>query len=767
MPSRIAPILVLAVLIVANARVTLAEIEAEQVRSAINRGVQFLKDEQQRNGNWPDYGGFAGGVSSLCTLALINSGVPTDDEKIQKALSYLRNLKTDKTYSVALQLMALAAAEPKAHLLLIKRNAKWLEDSQLQKGPNAGAWSYPGTAGDNSNTQFALLALHEAERAGVTVNRKTWRLSLDYWIKSQNADGSWGYMPGDSGAGSMTCAGIASMIIATGALSKGDAEFSGGRVKCCGEQEPNEAVDRALEWMARNFTVNANPAVGGRQSWVLYYLYGVERVGRMTARRFIGDHDWYREGAEKLVRDQVRFANYWKGLGLAEDNPHVGTSLALLFLSKGRRPVLVAKLKHGPEGDWNHHRNDLANLTMYVESQWKRELTWQVIDPQVATLEDLMQSPVLFFNGKLAPEFTDKQQELLRDYVDRGGFIFAEACCGGQLFEQGFRQLMSKVFPENEYKLQLLPPEHPIWRAEQPVDPQYVRPLWGIDIGCRTSVVLCTEDLSCYWELARSGREARFPPDVSRQIAAAQTMGINVLAYATNREVKFKEEGFSTDAATSAADNFDRGKIYVAKLKHPGGCNAAPTALSNLLRVAGEKKQLRVSTDPDETSLSDEKLFKYHLVFMHGRHSFRLTESERKQFKKYLENGGMLFADAICSSPEFAAAFRREMQILFTELPLERIPPKHPLFSAEYGGDDLSVVSRRQPQSGDGPLTASIREGEPFLEGIKSGDRYGVIFSRYDISCALENHESLECEGYLRQDAARIGLNVIMYSLHQ
>jgi len=41
-----------------------------------------------------------------------------------------------------------------------------------------------------------------------------------------------------------------------------------------------------------------------------------------------------------------------------------------------------------------------------------------------------------------------------------------------------------------------------------------------------------------------------------------------------------------------------------------------------------------------------------------------------------------------------------------------------------------------------------------------------VIFSPYDISCALEQHESLECRGYTRKDAARLGLNVLYYSLN-
>ena len=58
-----------------------------------------------------------------------------------------------------------------------------------------------------------------------------------------------------------------------------------------------------------------------------------------------------------------------------------------------------------------------------------------------------------------------------------------------------------------------------------------------------------------------------------------------------------------------------------------------------------------------------------------------------------------------------------------------------------------------------------MREGEPELEGIEIGGRLAVIFSPYDISCALEQHESLQCPGYTREDAARIALNVLMYSL--
>jgi len=750
-----------------------AEISPEQVRTSIERATAFLKRQQNPNGTWPEHTGYVGGVTSLVTLALLNAGVDPQEPGMQKALAYLRILEPKQTYVVSLQTMVLCMAEPKKDLLVIRRNAKWLEDRQVSSGDTKGAWSYPHPAaanGDPSNSQFALLALYEAERVGVPVTDKTWRMALDYWERIQNEDGSWRYNRSNPATGSMTCAGIGSVIIAAGQLSSGDARVVNGKVECCGKQETNQVIERGLQWLEDHFSVQGNPTDKGPvQANLLYYLYAVERIGRMSARRFIGQHDWYREGSEMLVRSQDNLSGYWKGTGNAESNELIGTSFGLLFLAKGRRPILVAKVKHGPGDDWNHHRQDLAHLTSYIEKKWERDLTWQVVNPAAATVEDLLQAPVLFINGTQAPLFTAEEKKRLRDYVDRGGFIFAEACCGGVAFDEGFRALIHDMFPEPEYKPRLLPPEHPIWRAEEPVDPQYMRPLWGIDVGCRTSIVFCPEDLSCYWELGQTGHRHPLPPEVAGEVAAVSAIGANVMAYATNRELKYKFENFTTPGGNAPKDDFDRGKLYVAKLLHPGGCNTAPGAVPNLLRVAGEKLQLRVDSEPREIALTDPKLFHYHLVFMHGRHDFRLTPQERKQLKAYLERGGMLFADSVCSSREFTEAFVRELNTIFPQQQLQRIPPRDPLFSPQFGGDDLSKVERREPGRGgdNGPLKSQVRETEPYLEGIKLGERYAVIFSPFDVSCALENRESLECAGYTRRDAARLGLNVVLYSLHQ
>ncbi|MBN2477412.1 MAG: DUF4159 domain-containing protein [Pirellulales bacterium] len=782
MKCRITVALLAGVLVGSFGSTLRAEISAEQVRQAIDRGVAYLKQQQRPDGSWPEFLGHPGGVTALCTLALLECGVEPDDEHVDRALGYLRKLKPDKTYMTSLQTMVFCKAGAANYNLLISRNVKWLQSKQITTGLRTGAWGYPEANGDNSNSQFALLALNEAERVGVAVSGQTWRLAKAYWEDCQNADGSWGYYKGVAGTGSMTSAGIASLVITGGKVRASNAKASGDRIQCCGQSEgENERVERALRWLGRNFSVSRNPGSPG-STWLLYYLYGVERVGRLTAQRFLGGHDWYRAGADWLIHSQDNLSGYWKGTGHAEDNPLVATSLSLLFLSKGRRPPLLAKLKHTPADDWNRHQNDVDNLTRFVESRWKRDLTWQVVDVQAAKIEDLLRAPVVYLCGNQSPlpPAPDQQKRLaekLRGYIDRGGFLFVEAYCGGGAFDQGFRELMRQVFPEPEYRLHLLEPGHPIWRVEMPVDPDHLRPLWGIEFGCRTSVVYAPADppgnprpsLSCLWELSRSGRGQEFSEDVQAQIDAGLALGINVLAYATNRDLKGGEEYFDLTADQPPRDPLMRGRLSIAKLRHPGGCNAAPRALVNLLETAGQQLGIRVDTSENLIHVTDATLFDHHLVFMHGRNRFSFSPQERLRLKTFVERGGMLLADSICASKAFTESFRREISEIFPDRKLEPIAGSDPMWTPTYGGFDLQTVTRRDPQAQDGagPLKATLRKVPLEMEGIRIDDRWGVVFSPFDISCALEKHDSLECRGYVRQDAARIGLNVILYSLQQ
>ena len=780
----IAFLAVWALLIVPIAPAAQVELNPEQVRRAISEGVAYLKQQQNANGSWrPWRTGMVGATTSLYTLALLNAGVPPEDKSVSAALNHLRKLKPDMTYAVALQTMVFCKAQPERDSLLVQRNVHWLEKTQIQQGEGKGAWSYPGAAGDGSNSQFAILALHEAERIGASVKGQTWRMAKAYWEKMQRPDGSFTYQPGHPGTGSMTCAGIASLVITSNRVRQGDALANAERIVCCQRNDDGpDRVEMALGWLGKNFQVSHNPHSHTPNTWALYYLYGLERVGRLTARRFIGGHDWYREGTAHLLVSKGDFSSHWKGSGMAEQDECIATSLALLFLSKGRRPILMAKLEHDPQDDWNQHRSDVDNLTRYVESKWKLDLTWQVTNVRAASADDLSQSPVLYFCGGKNPlpgsaAGREDLVEKLREYLNGGGFLFAEAYSKDEGFDAGFRELMGQVFPEPEYRLKLLPPEHPIWRMEELVAPDQIRPLWGIDFGCGTSVAYCPPDtsgagrpsLSCLWELSRGGRGQKPIPAVEAQINAGMSIGINVVAYATNRQLKHKDEIPSQSTKRVDAESSRRGTLFIANLRHSGGCSAAPRALMNLMEAAADEIKIPTGTEEHDLSITDDAIFDYHLVFMHGRTNFSLTKPERQQLRAYIERGGMLFANSICASKAFTESFRKEMAMILPESKLDPIPVSDPIFSIAYGGFDLSTVTRRDPQArlGAESIRDLRRDVPPELEGIRVDDRYAVVFSRYDLSCALEKQNSLECQGYVREDAARIGLNVVLYSLQE
>jgi hypothetical protein len=301
---------------------------------AIGKAVTHLKQSQRENGSWSSRdNSFPIGVASLCTLSLLHAGVKPDDAVIQKALAFLRKQEPGMTYEVALQTLAFCAAEPKKDLLLIHRNASELVRGQIPNGDDAGSWGYyterrgSVNRGDRSNGKFAIWALDEAARAGADVPEVVWQRAYDHWKGAQYADGSWGYtgQAGGGSSGSMTCSGIVSFAICS------------MRVAAANRVHPKaddiQVLERAVDWLGRNFAVAKNP---GGNHWLLYYLMTLRQAGHVTGREQFAEHDWYREGSEFLVRSQ-RADGAWSGVGSMENDEMVAAAMALLFLQTGDR----------------------------------------------------------------------------------------------------------------------------------------------------------------------------------------------------------------------------------------------------------------------------------------------------------------------------------------------------------------------------------------------------------------------------------------------
>jgi hypothetical protein len=735
---------------------TRAGVTREEVERAIHDGVRYLKQQQRDDGSWKDVEGDAkSGTTSLVTLALLTAGETSGSPTIRKALEYLRALGPNdlqSTYAVGLQTMVFAAADPQRDLLRIAANVEWLEQAQIKPGEPVhwpGSWSYSGSRrarqGDNSNTQYALLGLHAAAEAGVPVKPEVWALARAYWERGQKNDGSWAYTP-DSPAStaSMTCAGISSLIITGMRRYQGQEFLQGETIRNCGKGGFNRSLQMGVDWLARNFQVGQN--FGGGQQWKYYYLYGLERAGRLAGIRFFGPHDWYRLGAEELVHQQDKLSGFWQGALLERDYPVLATSFALLFLAKGRAPVLINKLRHLPLNDWNNDPDDVRNLVATVSQDWKSLLTWQVVEPGNATLPELLQAPILFFNGHRAPEFSAIAKQNLREFVEQGGFLFAEACCSDLQFDQGFKRLMKEVFPEPDFQLKPLTEEHPVWRAKHLLSPD-ISPLWGIEHGCRTVVIYSPLDLSCYWNQSENS-------PTNPAVIKAVKVGQNVVDYATGREMP-ADKLTVREVRNFKVDAPKRNALRIAKLKHAGDWNIAPQAVPNLMDALSKPPfGFDVVITQKDLFPRDPNLIYYPLIYIHGRGTLSFPEEDLEALRRHLEpGGGTLFADAACGSAAFDAAFRRFVNQLVPNNPLVAIPRDDELYKVRF---DLSHVQYTKGAGGGRDF--------PQLEGVKINGHWAIIYSKYDIGCALERHTGIECKGYTYDSALEIAGNIVIYS---
>ncbi len=774
----------------------------ERVEKAIELGKQYLrgkqtKEEGRDKGSWEHdlkQRGGRGGATCMAVLALLTAGEDPRGAVIQDGLKYLRDMETPTdTYVVALQAMVFAEYHvqtgERGDLLRIEKNVQWLIDARVKTADGKlRGWGYgknglagEGGAGgglpDNSNTQYALLGLLAGKTAGVKIDPAVWESIREFYLRTQITkgiwEGGWGYSGGHpGGTRTMTVAGLCGLLIAGSELTLDQQKLQAdGTALNCADYPENKAIDLALLRVGKSFNLPENAGA------VFYNLYGVERAGRLSGQRFFDDHDWYREGCEFLtnprnnLRGREGNEGSWMIRGQSFDSwPTISTSFALLFLSKGRTPVLVSKLVHhpadAPNNGWNNKHHDMRNLTDFVSKELfkKRPLAWQVFNARQTgrgadeLTAELLQSPVAYFNGhQFKPEyFTGAERKMLKQYVEQGGFLLAEACCGREEFDRGFRQFTKEVFDDDgEHPLKLLPPNHPIYTAYYPLTFRKDRPLYGIEFGCKTLVVYSPKPLAGWWEANQPAKDA--------DSKYAFQLGANAIAYATGMELP-KPRGTQVEVYNTRPESEQkRGFLKVAQLEHPGERHSGTGVTRNLLAHLQKKMGIDVSLQTEKLKVGDKDLLNYKFVYMHGKGEFDTDAKDLKLLKANLDDGGLLFADACCGSKAFDTSFRKMIKALYGK-DLEAIPVSDDLFGAAVNGTEIKTVKCRR-EGGD--EEKGYKSVAPLLEGIKVGDRWVVIYSKYDIGCALEKHQSTDCLGHDHESALRLGSAVILYALQR
>jgi hypothetical protein len=407
--------------------------QEEAVRTAVERGVAYLKNQQSHDGTW-FFGGRSldadhdVGVAALVGLALLESGVPGSDPVIDKAAQLVRDRMpfTIATYDLSLAVLFLdRLGRPEDERLLeagslslaagqtaeggwgytcppaqgeeeVRRLRTRVEEKNGNKGDGsrAAAERRPASGSlrtnrladvrqpfgdDNSNTQFATLALWVARRHHLTVDRTLAAVDSRF-RKTQNTDGGWGYKPlrGMGSTASMTCAGLLGLAVGEGvsrqAVLRTKAK-AGGSSRAASLPDPKQdgAVRGAFGFLSRMMEAalevqpEAGPGLlgpgggfGGRRGGFgrggfggrgnlrdnglgseYYFLWSLERVAVVYGQNKIGARDWFAIGSQFLLRKQQNDGSWSGNLGATVD-----TCFALFFLRRANLALdLTATLR--------------------------------------------------------------------------------------------------------------------------------------------------------------------------------------------------------------------------------------------------------------------------------------------------------------------------------------------------------------------------------------------------------------------------------------
>ncbi|HEX5138708.1 MAG TPA: prenyltransferase/squalene oxidase repeat-containing protein [Planctomycetota bacterium] len=359
-----------------------------KINAAIDKGVEYLKSIQRPGGYWggpEDPEGFlrwsdqsqAAGMTALCLYALGASGCGAKDPAVEKGVNFVLEKKeffagdlSCATYANACLVLALTRIDPALFRTPLREAADRLLRGQLPGGmwtyslevrrtgaparaEDRAAWRKSGSglyAPDNSNTQFAVLALWAAQAmAEHRAPRESWEDVRKHFLKTQEDDGGWSYRKVNSATTpTMTAAGIVSLVYATASLD--------GKEGAIDRARKHPAFKRALRLLP--LTPLSPAQFGARRGWWFdYYLvYSIERVGTVLD---LDIATWYVPGAQWLLEHQGADGGWGGGGGLVKPDPQktkdavqtpYETALALLFLTRATRDLVTTGGKDRTEG---------------------------------------------------------------------------------------------------------------------------------------------------------------------------------------------------------------------------------------------------------------------------------------------------------------------------------------------------------------------------------------------------------------------------------
>lgn len=196
------------------------------------------------------------------------------------------------------------------------------------------------------------------------------------------------------------------------------------------------------------------------------------------------------------------------------------------------------------------------------------------------------------------------------------------------------------------------------------------------------------------------------------------------------------------------------GGFTIARLKYSGGGDwySDETSLRNLLRALRARGHVRVGHDKEAVvTAADPELWNYPMLFITGHGNVKLSEEEIRSLRRYLDQGGFLWADDNFGMDK---SFRELMRRVYPETPLVELPFTHEIFRHPHAFPS-GAPKVHEHDGGPARVYAIVRNG-----------RVAVLYTYdADIGNGIEDEGVHDDPPEKREAAMRFAINIATFAV--
>ena len=155
----------------------------------------------------------------------------------------------------------------------------------------------------------------------------------------------------------------------------------------------------------------------------------------------------------------------------------------------------------------------------------------------------------------------------------------------------------------------------------------------------------------------------------------------------------------------------------------------------------------------------DPKMLAAPFCYLSGHKLVEFNPAERRNFERYVRNGGFVFVDDCNHDIDglFAKSFEAQMASIFGPRALAKIPNSHPVYSSFFRFPDGPPATSFELNGWGDDLVHN------YLKGISIDGRLGVLYSNKDYGCEWDY--DWRNKRFLAEDNTKFAVNIVVYAM--